>query len=79
MRASVSERAGRALLVRRTGIVGLCVVGRESQRLPNICTLHTGKRIPERGAYHTLSLSPETFSVLFHLATFFALSSLCAM
>lgn len=79
VRASVSERAGRALLVRRTGIVGLCVVGRESQRLPNICTLHTGKRIPERGAYHTLSLSPETFSVLFHLATFFALSSLCAM
>lgn len=79
MRASVSERAGRALLVRRTGIVGLCVVGRESLRLPNICTLHTGKRTPERGAYHTLSISPETFSVLFHLTMSFVLSYLFTM
>lgn len=41
VRASVSERAGRALLVRQTGSVGLCAVGRGSLRLPNIYTSHT--------------------------------------
>ena len=61
MRASVSERAGRALIVRQTGSVGLCAVGRGSLRLPNIYTLHTAKHIPEREPCHKLSLSPETF------------------
>lgn len=61
MRASVSERAGRALLVRQTGIVGVCAVGRGSLRLPNIYTLHTAKHIPERGPCYMLSLSLETF------------------
>ena len=41
VRASVSERAGRACFLRRTGIVGLCAEGHGSLRLPNICTSHT--------------------------------------
>ena len=61
VRASVSERAGRALLVHQTGSVGSCVVGRGSLRLPNVCTLHTLTHTPERGACHKLSLSPGTF------------------
>lgn len=61
VRASVSERAGRAMSVHQTGSVGVCAVGRGSLRLPNIYTLHTAKHIPERGPCRTLSLSPETF------------------
>lgn len=61
VRASVSERAGRAMSVHQTGSVGWCAVGRGSLRLPNICTLHTAKHTPERGPCHTLSLSLETF------------------
>lgn len=60
VRASVSERAGRVSLARRTGSVELCAVGRGSLPLPNIYTLHTAKHIPEPGACRTLSLSPET-------------------
>lgn len=41
VRASVSERAGRVLLVRQIGSVGLCAEGRGSLRLPNTYTSHT--------------------------------------
>ena len=61
VRASVSERAGRALLLRQIGSVEWCAMGRGSLRLPNVYILHTYLRIPERGPCHTLSLSPETF------------------
>lgn len=60
VRASVSERAGRGRPAHRTGSVGLCAMGRGSLPLPNVCTSHTYSRIPERGAYRTLSLSPGT-------------------